>query len=387
MYPTYPPCNGGAIRVHQLAAACSSAFDVTYYAQSAHPRRLLVPHRSEISPSYREVQAIDALSFAADLAGRFIALPQLAQSRTFSIAAPRWLRDAARDAAIITIEQPWQFAWASAARGASTKIVYDAHNVEADMFDVETIRLPRPVASRILAAVRRQERRAAQGADCVLVTSEDDAARMRILHGVSARKVHVIPNGVDCTRIRPARPEERRESKAALGLSGKHVVLFCGAKHPPNRGAVETMLGWARAWRGREIHIVVVGSVGEWFSGVRDPDVTITGTVADVRSYYRAADVMVNPVTAGGGTNVKQLEYLASGVASVTTKFGARGTGIRDGYEGIICDVDAMQEAVTRLLANRSTRRAIGAHGRALAIREFDWSAIGERLVSLYQEL
>jgi glycosyltransferase involved in cell wall biosynthesis len=321
------------------------------------------------------------------LAGRAAGIPQLAESATLSIGAPAWLRSAAREASILTIEQPWQFQWARRMRGTLTKIVYNAQNVEADMFAVDRMRLPRSVAERLYASLRRQERDAVRGADCVFATSADDARKLSGRYGVAPEKIHVVPNGVDSSQIRPCTPSERSRSKADLGLAGRDVILFCGAKHQPNRQAVDAIVGWAKRWSDRPVQFVIVGSVAAWFTNVRLPNVTFTGFVTDLRPYYRAADVTVNPMTAGGGTNLKQLEYLASGVPSVTTVAGARGLPIQDGRDALVRELGAMPAAAEQLLTDAGLRARIGGGGRALAVREFDWASIGNHVVSIYRSL
>jgi glycosyltransferase involved in cell wall biosynthesis len=387
MYPACPQYNGGSTRVYRLAGAVSSAFDVTYYAQSARPNVLVRPRWSSVSPSYRECAAIDPLSFIGEVTGRLVGIPQLAQSATLALAAPRWLRAEAQSAAILAVEQPWQFRWAERMRGPHTKLVYDAHNVEAQMFDVDHVRLPRPLAARLVASIEGQERDAVRRADRVLATSDEDARTMSERYDVARERIEVVPNGVDCSRVRPCTDDEKAASKRALGFEGRDVVLFCGAKHGPNRGAVEAILRWADRWRDRPVTFAVVGSVGTWFSDVRSPNVVVTGFVPDVLPYYRAADVLVNPMTTGGGTNLKQLEYLASGVPSVTTAFGARGIAIRDGREAIIREVDAIPAAVEMILRNPEIGTRIRTNAPALARQHFDWAVIGERLVSIYREL
>lgn len=387
MYPAFPPYNGGSTRVYNLALACSDAFDITYYAQSLRLNGLVHARWNAISTSYRECRSIDPLSFAAEVAGRVLGIPQLAQSNILSLAAPAWLRAAARGASIISVEQPWQYQWARQMCGPRTKVVYHAHNVEADMFDVARMRLPRAPANLLMASIRRQERAAVRGADCVFATSPDDARTLAERYGRDPEKVRVIPNGVDCTYIRPCSPDERNRSKADLGLAARDVILFCGAKHPPNRQAVEAILRWAASWSNRPVQFVIVGSVSTWFSHVRMPNVTFTGFVSDLRPYFNAADVTINPMMTGGGTNLKQLEYLASGAPSVATAFGARGIPIVDGRDGFIRDIDAMPATVEHLLNDPNTRAAIGANGRALAVRDFDWTSIGNRLIGIYCDL
>src|SRR5439155_1549071 len=73
---------------------------------------------------------------------------------------------------------------------------------------------------------------------------------------------------------------------------------------------------------------LVVGSVGRPADSAGR--VRVTGAVDDVLPFLRAADVALNPMTEGGGVNLKVPEYLAMGLPVVTTRFGMRGLDIAD---------------------------------------------------------
>jgi glycosyltransferase involved in cell wall biosynthesis len=104
---------------------------------------------------------------------------------------------------------------------------------------------------------------------------------------------------------------------------------------------------------------------------------TWVGEVEDVAPWLRAADIALCPLEQGSGTSLKVVEYLAAGLALVTTPVGARGLSLADGREAVIVESDQFPAAVSRLVQDVSLRERLGAAARAHAVAELSWSASG----------
>jgi glycosyltransferase involved in cell wall biosynthesis len=101
------------------------------------------------------------------------------------------------------------------------------------------------------------------------------------------------------------------------------------------------------------------------------------GFVDSLVPLFAAADVAVNPVGAGSGSNIKVAEYLAAGLPIVTTPVGLRG------YEAFadlvtVAPLDEFAEAV---------QTARSGDGRRSALAELTWTALGRRLHDIYAAL
>jgi glycosyltransferase involved in cell wall biosynthesis len=119
-----------------------------------------------------------------------------------------------------------------------------------------------------------------------------------------------------------------------------------------------------------------------------DPAVTITGAVDDVRPWLAWSPVVICPVVTGSGIKNKVLEALAMGRALVSTTVGAAGLGLTPGENVIFADsADAFAAAVLGLLSNPSTREEMAARGRAFVEANYDWRALGRKLLRLWAEL
>jgi len=68
-------------------------------------------------------------------------------------------------------------------------------------------------------------------------------------------------------------------------------------------------------------------------------NITFTGLVDNIEDYINASDVVICPLTSGGGTRFKILEALACGKVVVSTTIGAEGLeSKRIGDSLILCD-------------------------------------------------
>jgi hypothetical protein len=253
--------------------------------------------------------------------------------------------------------------------------VYTAHNVELDHFQGTHPSLGG--SHRWVRELERLERAAVERAALTVACTADDAARLRELYGVSADRVMVAPNGWDETRVKPASAESRAAARATLGLGERQTVaLFVGSDVPHNREAAEWLLSRvAPALAPDGFVLLIVGSVARALHRPAVPGVRLADEVDDLTPFLHAADVGLNPVRAGGGSNVKLPTYLAAGLAVISTPFGLRG------YPQLapFVTVAALERTAEAL---RERPQGWPARSPALpdAVAELAWGTIGERL-------
>ncbi len=252
-----------------------------------------------------------------------------------------------------------------------TRVVYAAHNVERDYALAAPVSFfPRWFARR----VRELERRAVQASDLVVTCTEADAARMAELYG-NPKAVATVPNGFDERNIWEEGPPRREESRARLGLQpGELAILFVGGPAAHNRRAVRFLEHELLPRLRRPARLLVAGQCAR---PRRDDRVLAFGLVERLGPLLAAADVAVNPVDSGSGSNVKLAEYLAAGLPVVTTAIGLRG------YEAFahlttVAELGDFAEVVS------TARRT---EHRRPALAELSWDALGRRLYDIYTDL
>jgi GT2 family glycosyltransferase/glycosyltransferase involved in cell wall biosynthesis len=214
------------------------------------------------------------------------------------------------------------------------------------------------------------ETQAWRDVDCVVTMSEKDRA-------VVSGSV-VIPNGVDLDRFQPSpqEPEPRR-------------LLFIGSfAHPPNVLGLQFFLREVfQRLTGVTLH-VIAGQNHERFWDLHHDQVEVEGFVADVRPAYRRAAVVIAPLVASAGTNIKILEAMAMGKAIVSTEAGINGLDLARGHDVIVANAaEEMAAAILRLLDSPEQRKALERHARKTAELRYGWDAIAEQQKRLYERL
>jgi len=187
-----------------------------------------------------------------------------------------------------------------------------------------------------------------------------------------------IPNGVDLERFQPSpqHPEPRR-------------LLFIGSfAHRPNVMALEFFLQDVFPRLENVTLHVIAGQRHQRFWDLQHPGVEVEGFVSDVRPAYQRATLVIAPLVASAGTNVKILEAMAMGKAIVSTEAGIHGLELQRGADVVVTDsAEAMAAAITHLLNAPPERTMLEAHARQTVERVYGWDAIARDQKKLYESL
>ncbi len=238
---------------------------------------------------------------------------------------------------------------------------------------------------RQLALWQRFERDAWRQVDRVVLMSEKD--RSLVAQAGSRGAPVMLPNGVDLERFHPSavEPEARR-------------LLFIGSfAHLPNLMALEFFLRevWPQLERAT-LHIISGANHEYYLDYYRDRvrlDLTrhgieLEGFVSDVRPAYERAAVVIVPLVASAGTNIKVLEAMAMGKAVVSTAAGVNGLDLTPNQDFLLVKSGAeMARAITCLFDDPPARAKLEQSARLTVEREYGWDAIAARQAGLYREL
>src|SRR5262249_31764722 len=190
------------------------------------------------------------------------------------------------------------------------------------------------------------EREACHRFDQVVAVSAED--REIIQREYKVAEVADVPTGVDTEYFRP-----RGSSAPALNR-----LVFTGSMDwLPNEDGIRYFTEEILPRIKQVVPDVTLTVVGRNpFPGLvelsrRDPSITVTGRVDDVRPFMESATAYVVPLRIGGGTRLKIYEAMAMGLPLISTTIGAEGLPVRDGAELLLADApEAFAAAVVRIL-------------------------------------
>lgn len=230
--------------------------------------------------------------------------------------------------------------------------------------------------------IRDYEFRLYRAVDRVFVLTPQE--RYQLLDYAPDVRTAVIPYGVDTDAFRPADG----------GPSPDGIVFTGYYADEPNRDAVHWFIEtvWPRLRAGHpELKFYLVGpnpTPAMLGYARRDPNIRVTGEVADVREYLNRAAVYVCPVRMGSGMRGKILEAMASGTPVVTTSLGAEGIPAQPGENCLLADDAAfMAQQIDLLLGDEALRRTLAANARRMAVERFSWDITVQKLEEMLRRL
>jgi glycosyltransferase involved in cell wall biosynthesis len=227
------------------------------------------------------------------------------------------------------------------------------------------------------------ERRALREFDAHVVVSQRDGERLQDLNPDA--RIFVIENGVDTAFYSDLGTGDESRTRR---------IVFVGSMdyHANIDGVVDFAHEvWLRL-RDRQPDLVFTIVGKDPAPEVRElaqlPGIEVTGSVDDVRPFYREAIAAVVPLKVGGGSRLKILEAMAAGVPVVSTTLGAEGLEVQHDENILIADTkEELVETIVSVVENEALRNDLSVAGRALVSLRYDWSSLGAALFAAYEKL
>lgn len=233
-----------------------------------------------------------------------------------------------------------------------------------------------------------------QMADVILASSVGAATYLREDPDLNAKKVHVVPEGIDVDVY--ARCPDRHRVRESLGIDAESVAcVYLGLLYPYQgidaliRSAPEAFAACPA------LHFLVIGFPNEEHyerlaaeTGYGDR-FHFVGRVQyeDLPSYLVAGDLAVTPKDSRTEANSKIYNFMAAGLPVVAYDTPTNHSILGDlGTYAPRGDEAALARAVGEVAGDPVRMRAVGLAARARA-REFSWLDVGRKIVAVYDEV
>ena len=375
-YAPYPLSHGGAVRMYNLMRGAARDFDqvlVCFVDELYTPPPELLAICTEVVWVKRFGTHAHPSTERPDVVEEF-------DSPVMRALLPQLVRKWKPAIAQLEFTQMAQYA----GECAPARTVMVEHDITLDLY-------AQLLANREDWETRRQyerwvrfENQAWGQVDRVITMSEKDR------QAVGRPNALALANGVDLERFQPSDdPPERAR------------LLFIGSfAHLPNVLAIDFFLreAWPLLAHLQPTLHVIAGSRPEFFlerykdrvrPALEQPGIEVEAFVADVRPAYRRAAVVIAPLLASAGTNIKIMEAMAMGKAIVSTPAGINGLDrLENGRDVVVANTgEEMARAIEVLLTDPARRREIEKKARQTAVKHYDWDVIAAQQSDLYRDL
>jgi hypothetical protein len=367
-----PAYSGNLLRWWQNVVALSAAGPVGVFglradAPARPPRDGIEVWSSSSDPSLTDHARLNSLDWLRDP----VAVPWDGYYSTGALAELEGVIERFRPD-VVVVEEMKLYRYVEPLAGRGWRLVLDASAIESELSRGLAARSTRVAAVVRTALAERSEAIEADTyrfVDQVWVCSQADAESVRNRSG-DAASIALVPNTID---VNSYRRDQLYQARSTMMFPAMFAFT-------PNEGAAlflarEVVPRLAKSFD--DLRLVLVGqnpTPAMLDAAERDPRVSVTGTVPDVRPYLAESGAMPIPLFDGSGTRLKALEAFAAGVPVVSTNKGVEGLDAEAGTHFLRAEAaDEFVAALTRLWSEPATASRLVERARSFVEERYSW--------------
>jgi len=248
------------------------------------------------------------------------------------------------------------------------------------------------------------EREVLRTADRIIAATQAELAQLQWLYQADARKINIIPPGVDLSRFYPIPADEAKEF---IGVPPCEKMLLFVGRIEPLKG-IDTLIKALAIMRRENVFVCLSVIGGEPDGGEEVPNAEMSrlksmlqeAGVGDLVTflgkrgqdtlpyYYSAAEAVVVP-SFYESFGMVALEAMACGTPVVASQVGGLAFLVQDGVTGFTVPVDepqALADRLIELVRNPALRHTMIVQAATIA-QNFGWDKIADRILEVYISL
>ncbi len=386
MQPIDPPVGGGRLRLlglyHNLGRSVECRYVGTYdWPGEQYRAHALSETLFEIDVPLSDAHHSAAAALAQQADGKIVIDLAFSKQATLSPEYITTVRNEMLNAEIVIFSHPWVFPLVKDYLRPDQVVIYDSQNVEG-FLRAQLLNEQNPTEFELMRHVMQDEYDLGMRADWILACSHDDLLRFNRIYSFALEKMRVVPNGVMAFNNNLPTQVNQSAARGLLGFSTEDfIAIFIGSGYGPNLQAAQ-FINNELAPLLPDVTFVIAGGVGANMHADYD-NVKLTGQLNDVEKnrWFHAADIAINPMMSGSGTNIKMFDFMAMSLPVVSTEVGARGIDTAGRNVMLIADPTAQGFVFAiNKLKNEAVRRSMGKEGRKCVEDGYAWERISSQL-------
>lgn len=383
-FPIYPPRGGGQVRVFNLYKNLAERYDIEIHSLCGHDQQKF---DGFIAPGLREIRTPISLEHqlaehALSQSVEWVPVTDIVMSKLIPL-TPAYLlelKESAKYADVIIASHPY-LGKELHQMSKTAEFWFEAHNME--LFLKKDILPDSESAKELLDLVSDVEEYCWKNAKLVFACTNQDLLMLQDFYGETEALKIEVPNGTCADKVPFIDRSERNRRKALLGYRDKTVTLFMGSWHGPNIDAAKKIIELAK--RLPNVIFIIIGSVCGAISNIPiTQNIKLLGVVDDDEKaiLLGAADIALNPMEEGSGSNLKVLDYFAAGIPLISTKFGVRGIAAIENIHYVMSHKDNFFDAIKNVKHDENLN-SIACKSRELVEKTYTWEMISKKIPSI----